>query len=167
MFSTVAKDVKQIVTDDLRSYLSNCHDKNNSSNITLDNIRRILSSFFAWLEAEDFIMKSPVRRIHKLKTEKIVKETYTDEQIEMMRDSCTNFRDLVVIEMLVSSGMRIGELVTLNRQDINFQEREGVALGKGHKERTVYFDARTKLHLETYLQSRKDSDSAQIGRAHV
>lgn len=160
MFLSIGKDVKQIVTDDLRLYLSKSHGKNNSSNITIDNIRRILSSFFAWLEDEDIIMKSPVRRIHKLKTEKLVKETYSDEQIEIMRDSCKNVRDLVVIEMLASSGMRIGELVKLNREDINFQEREGVALGKGNKERTVYFDARTKLHLEHYLLNRKDSESA-------
>ena len=124
------------------------------------NIRRILSSFFSWLEDEDCILKSPVRRIHKVKSASIIKETYTDEALEKMRDSCTNLRDLALIDMLASTGMRIGELVLLNRNDINFEERECVVFGKGSKERMVYFDARTKIHLQNYLNCRTDDNKA-------
>ena len=131
-----------------------------SSKVTIDNIRRILSSFFSWLEDEDFIVKSPVRRIHKVKTAKIIKETYTDEALELMRDNCSTVRDLAIIDLLASSGMRVGELVTLNREDINFNERECVVFGKGNKERLVYFDARTKIHLQNYLDERSDSNPA-------
>ena len=127
---------------------------------TIDNIRRILSSFFSWLEDEDFIVKSPVRRIHKVKTAKVVKDTYTDEALELMRDNCTTARDLAMIDLLASSGMRVGELVTLNREDINFNERECVVVGKGNKERLVYFDARTKIHLQSYLEGRTDGNPA-------
>ena len=126
----------------------------------MDNIRRILSSFFSWLEDEDYIIKSPVRRIHKVKTSKTIKETHTDENLELMRDNCVELRDLAMIDMLASTGMRVGEMVLLNRSDIDFNERECVVVGKGDKERMVYFDARTKLHLQSYLDSRTDSDPA-------
>ena len=123
-------------------------------------MRRILSSFFSWLEDEDYIIKSPVRRIHKVKTASNIKETYTDEELEIMRDSCVNLRDLAIIDMLASTGMRVGEMVLLNREDVNFSERECIVLGKGDKERPVYFDARTKLHLQCYLESRTDNNPA-------
>ncbi len=160
MVSGIGKSPQQIVTDDLRIYLTNYQTQRKSSKVTIDNIRRILSSFFSWLEDEDFIIKSPVRRIHKVKTTKVVKDTYTDEALELMRDNCSNSRDLAIIDLLASSGMRVGEMVTLNREDINFNERECVVFGKGNKERLVYFDARTKIHLQNYLESREDSNSA-------
>ena len=157
MLLTVRKQPKDIATDDLRGYLDSYQRRNNASKVTVDNVRRILSSFFSWLEDENLILKSPVRRIHKVKTGKTVKETYTDEALEIMRDHCENTRDLAIIDLLSSTGMRVGELVKLNRDDINFQERECVVFGKGNKERKVYFDARTKIHLQRYLDSRKDS----------
>ena len=160
MLDTVEKNAKHITTDDLRGYLSDYQSKNNSSKVTIDNIRRILSSFFAWLEDEDYIIKSPVRRIHKVKTAKTVKETYTDEDLERMRDGCEELRDLAMIDMLASTGMRVGEMVTLNRDDVDFNERECVVVGKGDKERVVYFDARTKMHLQNYLDSRTDNNAA-------
>ncbi len=160
MLTTVGKDVKQIVTDDLRTYLTEYQSQKHSSRVTIDNIRRILSSFFSWLEDEDYIIKSPVRRIHKVKTASNIKETYSDEALEMMRDNCTELRDLAMIDMLASTGMRVGEMVLLNREDINFNERECVVFGKGEKERIVYFDARTKIHLLNYLESRTDSEPA-------
>ena len=160
MLTTVDKDVKQIVTDDLRTYLTEYQSRKHSSRVTIDNIRRILSSFFSWLEDEDYIIKSPVRRIHKVKTASNIKETYSDEALEMMRDNCTELRDLAMIDMLASTGMRVGEMVLLNREDINFNERECVVFGKGDKERIVYFDARTKIHLLNYLESRTDSEPA-------
>ena len=158
--NSVSKSVKHITTDDLRSYLTDYQSKKQSSKVTMDNIRRILSSFFSWLEDEDYIIKSPVRRIHKVKTSKTIKETYTDENLELMRDNCVELRDLAMIDMLASTGMRVGEMVLLNRNDIDFNERECVVVGKGDKERMVYFDARTKIHLQNYLDSRTDSDPA-------
>ena len=133
----IDKSIRHIQTEDLRSYLTGYQSKNQSSRVTIDNIRRILSSFFSWLEDEDYILKSPVRRIHKVKTATNIKETYTDEELEKMRDNCTELRDLAIIDMLASTGMRIGEMVLLNKADINFNERECVVFGKGDKERIV------------------------------
>lgn len=160
MFTGIGKTAQQITTDDLRRYLTIYQVQRGSSKVTIDNIRRILSSFFSWLEDEDFIMKSPVRRIHKVKTAKVVKDTYSDEALELLRDSCSCTRDLAIIDLLASSGMRVGEMVMLNREDINFNERECVVIGKGNKERLVYFDARTKIHLQNYLSNRTDSNPA-------
>lgn len=160
LVSAVGKNVKSVLTEDLRTYLTEYQNKHQSSRVTIDNIRRILSSFFSWLEDEDYIIKSPVRRIHKVKTTKNVKDTFSDEDLEKMRDGCDELRDLAMIDLLSSTGMRVGEMVLLNRADINFSERECVVLGKGSKERIVYFDAKAKLHLQQYLDSRTDDNPA-------
>ena len=160
MLDELKKDVRHIVTDDIRGYLTEYQKKKKSSKVTIDNIRRILSSFFSWLEDEDYILKSPVRRIHKVKSGTNIKETYSDEALELMRDSCTELRDLAIIDILASTGMRVGEMVLLNRNDIDFNERECIVVGKGNKERVVYFDARTKIHLQNYLNSRRDDNPA-------
>jgi len=160
MFNGIDKSIKDMTTDDIRVYLSNYQLKNGSSKVTIDNIRRILSTFFSWLEDEDYILKSPARRIHKVKTALCIKETYSDESLESMRDNCENIRDLAMIDLLASTGMRVGEMVLLNRNDIDFINRECKVLGKGNKERIVYFDARTKIHLLEYLKSRSDSSDA-------
>lgn len=160
MVSFLGKNVQHIITEDLRTYLTEYQKKNQSSRVTIDNIRRILSSFFSWLEDEDYIIKSPARRIHKVKTASSIKETYSDEDLEKMRDNCEELRDLAMIDMLASTGMRVGEMVLLNRNDIDFSERECVVFGKGDKERIVYFDARAKLHLQEYLNSRTDTNPA-------
>ena len=157
---SISKPVKQITTDDLRLYLDTYQQRNNAGKVTIDNIRRVLSSFFSWLEDEDYILKSPVRRIHKVKTGKTVKETYSDEALEIMRDHAENSRDLAMIDLLASTGMRVGELVQLNREDIDFENRECIVFGKGDKERKVYFDARAKIHLQNYLAERSDDDPA-------
>ena len=160
LIKNLQKPFNQVETEDLRVYLSEYQKRNNASKQTIDNIRRILSSFFTWLEDEDYILKSPVRRIHKIKTTKQVKETYSDEALERLRDNCKCIRDLAIIDILSSTGMRVGELVKLNRVDVDFVNRECVVLGKGSKERVVYFDARTKLHLQNYLNSRTDDNEA-------
>lgn len=160
VLTAVQKKIKMITTDDLRIYLDDYQKRSRASKVTIDNIRRILSSFFAWLEDEDYIVKSPVRRIHKVKTCKTVKETYSDEALELMRDNSECVRDLAIIDMLASTGMRVGELVRLNRNDIDFENRECIVLGKGNKQRKVYFDARTKIHLQGYLRSRIDENEA-------
>lgn len=160
MLLELNKDIKIIDTDDLRNYLTTYQQKNNCSKVTIDNVRRILSSYFSWLEDEDYIIKSPIRRIHKIKTSKVVRETYSDEILEKLRDGCEEIRDLALIDFLSSTGVRVGELVKLNRNDINFDDRSCIVFGKGSKEREVYFDARTKLHLERYLKTRKDNNPA-------
>lgn len=160
MLETINKPECQISTEDLRGYLDTYQRRGTVSKVTLDNVRRILSSFFAWLEDEGYIVKSPVRRIHKVKTGKTVKETYSDEALELMRDHCDNTRDLAMIDLLTSTGIRVGELVKLNRSDLDFENRECIVFGKGNKQRKVYFDARTKIHLQRYLSERTDGNES-------
>jgi integrase/recombinase XerD len=160
MFQRFDKIVTCLTTDDLRSYLSMYQNERGASKVTINNIRRILSTFYSWLEDEDYIIKSPVRRIKKVKTIKSVKQVYSDEMLEQLRDNCENIRDLSMVDLLSSTGMRVGELVNLNRMDVDLINRECVVLGKGGKERTVYFDARTKVHLSNYLNTRMDDNEA-------
>ncbi|MDK2828902.1 MAG: hypothetical protein PWP67_1715 [Clostridium butyricum] len=160
MIENINKQIIDITTDDLRQYLAEYQENRKVSKVTLDNMRRIFSSFFAWLEDEDYIVKSPVRRIHKVKADKIIKEAFTDENVEILRDNCECLRDLAIVDILNSTGMRVGELVKLNRNDINFNDRQCIVFGKGNSEREVYFDAKTKIHLLNYLESRTDTNSA-------
>ena len=160
MLRQIDKNIVDITTTDLRCYLASYQSNNQSSKVTIDNIRRIFSSFFAWLEDEDYILKSPVRRIHKVKTGSLIKEVLSDENLEILRDNCTHIRDLAIVDMLSSTGIRVGELVKINREDIDFHERECIVFGKGNKEREVYFNARTKIHLKQYLESRTDDNPA-------
>lgn len=160
MITKINKSIRQVETNDIRSYISNYENISNAGKVTLDNIRRIISSFFAWLEDENYIVKSPARRIHKIRTGKTVKDVYSDEELEQMRDSCTNSRDLAIIDILASTGIRVGELVNLNINDVDFEKRECVVLGKGNKQRKVYFDARTKIHLYEYVANRHDKTNA-------
>ena len=169
MLEILNKPVRRIETSDLRSYIASYADTNNVSKTTLDNIRRIISSFFSWLEEENHIIKSPARRIHKIRTGTTVKAVYTDEELELLRDSCNNLRDLAIIDFLSSTGVRIGELTKINISDIDFDKRECLVLGKGNKERIVYFDARSKIHILDYLESRVDDNEAlfvSLNRPH-
>lgn len=160
MIVKIDKSVRQVETNDIRAYISDYENESNAGKVTLDNIRRIISSFFAWLEDENYIVKSPARRIHKIRVGKTVKDVYSDEELEQMRDACTNSRDLAIIDVLSSTGIRVGELVNLNIEDVDFEKRECVVLGKGNKQRKVYFDARTKIHLYDYIASRHDETTA-------
>ena len=160
MNDAIRKPYTQVTSDDLRSYLNDYEAKRHSSKTTIDNIRRIMSSFFSWLEDEDYVVKSPVRRIHRVKSAVVAKEVLTDENLELLRDSCTTARDLAIVDILASTGMRVGELVNLDIADIDFQERECLVTGKGNKQRPVYFDARAKLHLQAYLHERTDENPA-------
>ena len=159
-FDYLNKDIRTITTDDVRDYLSYHQQETGCCNVTLDGVRRLLSSFFSFLELEDYIVKNPVRRIHRIRVEKLLKETYSDELIEQLRNNCTNIRNLAIIDLLASSGMRIGELVGLNKDDINFESNSCIVYGKGKKMREVYFDAKAKLHLKEYLNSRVDNEEA-------
>ena len=160
LLNGLSKCIKEICTNDIRRYLAEIQERNGLSKVTIDNLRRIFSSFFSWLEDEDYIAKSPVRRIHKVRTDTLVKEVLSDENIETLRDSCNEPRDLAMIDLLLSTGVRVGELVKMNRDDIDFQERQCKVFGKGNKEREVYFNARTKIHLQRYLESRTDDNPA-------
>ena len=151
---------KDITTDDIRNYLNNHSVNSGGSKVSMDNIRRVLSSFFAWLEEEDYIRKNPVKRIHKIKAIKTIKKAFSDENIETLKDACTYLRNKVIIELLSSTGMRVGELVTLNKSSIDFENKECIVLGKGGKQRKVYFDSKTKIHLQAYLNSRTDNNEA-------
>lgn len=160
LLQTVTTPIRKICTEEIREYLSGYQQINGCGKVTVDNIRRNISSFFSWLEEEDYILKSPMRRIHKIKTKQPVKEIISDEAIEQLRDHCTCVRDLAMIDLLYSTGMRVGELVNLNIADVNFEARECVVFGKGDKERRVYFDAKAKLHLQNYLRRRQDDNPA-------
>ena len=158
--ATIGKPIGAIESDDLRQYLNDYEVTRHTSKVTIDNIRRIMSSFFSWLEDEDYIVKSPVRRIRRVKTAQVTREVFSDEELEALRGACESKRDLAIVDLLASTGMRVGELVRLNKGDINFHERECLVTGKGNKQRPVYFDARAKLHLVEYLASRVDASSA-------
>lgn len=160
LLRNVKNPIRKITTEMMREYLVDYQKINNCGKTTVDNIRRNISSFFSWLEEEDYILKSPMRRIHKIKTKKAVKNIITDEEIEKLRDNCKSLRDIAMIDLLYSTGIRVGELVKLNIEDINFSERECIVFGKGDKERKVYFDAKSKIHLKNYIESRKDSNPA-------
>ena len=160
MFIKINKKIENISTEDIRIYLIKYKESNSLSKITIDNVRRIFSSFFSWLEDEGYILKNPVKRIHRIKSPRIIRNTFTDEDFEKMCNNCNNLRDLAIIELLISTGMRVGELVNLNIEDIDFNERECIVFGKGESERVVYFDARCKLHLLDYLTSRNDNNPA-------
>lgn len=160
LLSQTNTNVRKITTEEMRDYLANYQKRNNCSNVTVDNVRRNISSFFSWLEEEDYILKSPMKRIHKIKTKTVVKNTISDEGIEKLRDNCKEKRDLAIIDLLYSTGIRVGELVNLNIDDIDLEGRECVVYGKGDKERRVYFDAKAKVHLKEYIAERHDNNKA-------
>ena len=160
MLDTINLPIDEITTEILRNYLADYKSNSNAGMVTIDNIRRILSSFFAWLENEDYIVKSPVRGIHKVKATKKVKETFTDENLEKLRDTCSNVRDLAILELLISTGMRVGEFTRLNISDMNFQERSCIVLGKCNSEREVCFSAKSKMYIRKYLETRTDNNEA-------
>ncbi len=167
LLESVHESIRKVTTNDIREYLADYQSWNNCSKTTIDNVRRNISSFFTWLEEEDYIIKSPMRRIHKIKVTQVVKEIISDEEIEKMRDECKSLRDLAIIDLLYSTGIRIGELVQLNVDDINFEERECIVFGKGSKERRVYFDAKTKIHLQGYINNRVDKNPALFVTLHA
>lgn len=160
LLANIEVNVRKITTEEIRGYLADYQKLNGCSNVTINNIRRNISSFFSWLEEEDYILKSPMKRIHKIKTKTVVKSVITDEGIERLRDNCKEIRDLAIIDLLYSTGIRVGELVNLNVNDIDLEGRECIVYGKGDKERRVYFDAKAKIHLKEYIDGRNDENEA-------
>lgn len=144
--------------DDIRLFLNSYQTKKNTTNATLDNIRRVLFNFYNWLEEDDYIVKNPMKKIHKIKVSTLVKEIFSDEEIEELRNvTIHRIRDCAMQELLLLSGIRVGELFSLNRDSIDFNELSCIVKGKGDKERIAYFNIKTKVALEQYLKTRKDS----------
>ena len=160
LFISSKKIATEISSEDIRTYLSNFQTSRQVSKMTIDNNRRIFSTFFSWLENEDLIIKSPMRKIHKVKQDITVQKVFTDENMVILRDNCMDARSKALVDLLESTGMRVGELVKLNRTDIDFEQRQTIVIGKGSKEREVYFNASAKLHLKEYLNSRIDDSPA-------
>lgn len=159
------KSVIEVTTDDVRDFLSFKQKIGQVSNATLDNIRRNLSSVFRWLHEEGYILKNPVIKINKIKDKKKVKQPFTPREIELLRREFgrypkTRARDLAMFELLLSSGIRVGELCGLNRSDVDLQECSMVVLGKGNKQRECYFNIKAQTALELYLETRMDNNPA-------
>lgn len=160
------KDVRELTAKDLRDYLYEYQELNKVKQGTLDTMRLILSSFYQFLENEEYITKNPVRKIHKIRSEDIVRPAFTDEELELIRKDAKCIRDLAIIDLLYSSGIRISECVSLNIRDVNFNDREFIVYGKGGKERICYFNARTKIEIIDYLQTREDREPALFVSKH-
>lgn len=157
-FGMVNKSVQDITTNDIRGYLAHCKFSRKNSDNTINNRITMLRTLFTWLAEEECIEKNPMLRIKENKVERKVKEVFTDEQVTMIRDIAfkQNIRDIAIIDFLYRTGVRISELVTLNRDDIDFVGRQCIVFGKGRKERPVYFNGDVAVHLREYLDSRTD-----------
>lgn len=161
IFKDLKKSVLETTTRDLREFLSKYQIENNVNNVTLNNVRRVLNSFFTWLENENYIFKSPMRRIHNIKTDKIIKQPFDLRSINKMREYAKKEpRDLAIIDLLLSTGMRVGELVLLNKKDLDLNKKQCKVFGKGRKERICFFDERAKESLQNYLKTRTDKEEA-------
>ena len=158
----IGKPVRFVDANDVRRCLAWLLVDRGCSPTTVNNDRRILSTFFQWLEDEDIIRKSPVKRTKALKEEKGDKKPFTDEDVVRMREACRDDRDRAIVELLLSSGMRVSEMCGLDRADVDLAARECEVLGKGRKRRTCYFSAAAKFYLEKYLESRDDGNAALI-----
>lgn len=158
----IGKPIRLIDANDIRRCLSWSMTERGCSPVTVNNERRVLSTFFQWLENEDIIRKSPVKRTKSLKEERADKKPFSDEDVARLRESCRDDRERAVVELLLSSGMRVAELCGLNRADMDMHGRECEVLGKGRKRRTCYFSAEARLYLERYLESRTDDNQALI-----
>ena len=156
----VRKDPTEITTQDIRKYLADYKRERGVSNTTLDNMRRVFQSFFTWMHREGYIIKDPCAAVNKIRADKIIKNPYSDEEMELMREAAKNLREKAIIEVLYSTGMRIGELEKLNKDDIDFVNGKAIVFGKGAKEREVYFNVKAQLALKKYLENRNDTNEA-------
>ena len=156
----VGKDPTEIATQDIRKYLADYKRERGVSNTTLDNMRRVFQSFFTWMHREGYVLKDPCAAVNKIRADKIIKNPYSDEEMELMREAAKNLREKAIIEVLYSTGMRIGELEKLNKDDIDFVNGKAIVFGKGAKEREVYFNVKAQLALKKYLENRNDTNEA-------
>lgn len=160
MFEFLQKNYKDITTDDIKIFMYHRKKKGNLSNISVNNIRLYLKSFFKFLTVEEYIDKDPMLKIEALKIETVVRTTLTSEDTELVRCNCTRERDLAIIDLLQSSGIRVGELVKLNKKDVDLNKKEMIVFGKGKKERQVFISGKAVVHLRNYLESRIDDNEA-------
>lgn len=149
------RDPADATTDEVRSFLASF--TSTCTNVTINNYRRNLNSYYNYLEDEDKITKSPMRRIHYIKEDKTVKEPFADEEVQRILDAASDMRDKAIIAFLASTACRVGEVVDIKTADVNMNEREAKVYGKGGKERIVYFDARAKIALREYMDTRDDA----------
>ena len=152
------KPILLITTQDVRAFLLNCHDTMKAKSV--NNLKRNLSSFFQWLENEEYILKNPVKRIGNIKVPKEIKKPFSITEMEKLRMACDTLRLRAMVEFLLSSGVRLSELVSLNIDDIDMQDRSCIVMGKGAKQREVFFNERTMIHLKKYLDNREDNNPA-------
>lgn len=161
MFMTqCSKPVQAITTDDLREYLTYLVDERHLMDNSVQAHINTLRSFFSWLVDEDNIRKSPMRKIKSLKIDKLrSRHPLTAEQLELVRDGCKGYKEKALVEFLVSSGCRVSEVAGLRVDDIDWRDRKCKVIGKGNKERTVYFSVRAKLMLQLYIAERRGGEA--------
>lgn len=161
-FGYVNKSVADITVNDIRQYLAYCKLTRHNNDVTINNKIRYLNGLFSWLLEEEYISKNPMIKIKSNRVERKVKEVFTDEQVTLIRDAAMrkSIRDLAIVDFLHTTGARISEVVALNRDMIDFKDRECIVYGKGRKERPVYFSGDAAVHLKDYLDSRTDDNLA-------
>ena len=160
LFTIIAKDYRTITAQDIRDYMEYRKDHDGVSNVTIQNIRMYLMSFFKWAMIDEKITKNPMDKIGTIKREKKIIKTFSDEDVEIIRCACNNERDLAIVDLLSSSGMRVSELCGLDKKDVDFENGEVKVFGKGQKERICFMTGRCKVHLRWYLESRVDDNPA-------
>ena len=158
----VRKHIVDITTDDIRLFFA-IKKVNKASDGYLVTIYHVLGSFFGWCYQEKLIPENPMLRVEKIKLRKKLEEPLTEEQMEELRHHARTKRELALIEFLYSTGCRISEVVSLNRDDVDLDNREANVLGKGRKWRKVYLTHRAKYALADYLNSRTDKSEALFG----
>lgn len=158
--SQLDRRLHELTAFDIRLYLSMYKEKRKVKNRTLDNMRKVLSSFFSWLHDEEFIPRNPCRAVKSIKYDKVLRLPFSGEELERLKSACTNARDIALIHFLHATGCRVSEVVSVDVSDVDFQNRELVVYGKGGKERTVYLTQVASMYLEEYLKKRKDGSKA-------
>ena len=150
----IGKNIEDITTNDIRYHLASYRKNHSVSNTTVDNKRRYLSAFFQWMSAEEIIPKNPMLRIKRIKDRDRCRKSFSDEEIEMLRDSAGSLANRAIIEFLLSTGCRVSELVNIDLTDIDFNKRECTIVGKGNKERIVFINQKAMHHLKQYINKR-------------
>lgn len=158
------KAIQDIESAEIKYWLLNYQATHHLSNSSLDNFRRYLNSFYNFLLSEEYIIKNPMLAIHRIKSDKTLKLPFTEDDLERIRDACESSREVALVDFLYCTGARVSEAANSDIADFNFQTMEGYVYGKGGKERMVYLDTRTKIHIERYLHYRKDTNPALFVR---
>ncbi len=150
----VQKNIKDVTSDDIRLYTAIRLKKDKVTSTTAGNELRNLRSFYNWLQTEELIKRNPMAKIEPIKKEKIQKEAFTEDEVELIRAACASEMEAAIVEVLLSTGCRVGELVKMERQDITGETI--LVHGKGRKDRFVYLNARARIALGKYMSERSD-----------